>query len=339
MAWMGNRWKCEENQMNLQILETSINNREMYDISEIASNPRWTTGTSSQPGKFEFSVNVDKVVFIRSGDIIEAKSDGKTFFKGKVFIRRKSKSMLWQIIAYDNMRYLKNEDTLVFGASSVSNRFKKICETQGLKYKVLDQVPYNCPAAVMDNKTYFSMLEDSLEDTRINYSGMRYGIRDNAGTLEFFSYNRMITKLVIGDNSLMTDYDYEASIDDSANAVKVIREDSEKKSREIYTASHSGNIEKWGRLQIVETVSDADLNSSQLQQQANSLLRENNKEVKTLGLEAVGSFEIQAGNSFILRVSDLQKDGIGNDSLALVTSCVHNLGSVHTMSLQVEVVA
>ncbi len=325
--------------MNLQILETSINNREMYDISEIVSNPKWTTGTSSQPGKFEFSVNVDEVVFIRSGDIIEAKSEGKTFFKGKVFIRRKSKSMMWQIVAYDNLRYLKNEDTLVFGASSAANRFKTICETQGLKYKILDQVPYNCPAAVMDNKTYFSMLEDSLEDTRINYGGMRYGLRDNAGTLEFFSFNRMITKLVIGDKSLLTDYDYEVSIDESANSIKVIREDSEKKTREVYTASHSGNMEKWGRLQIVETVNDADLNSSQLQQQANSLLRENNKEFKSLGIESVGTLEIQAGKRFILRLSDLQKDGIGKDSLALVTSCVHNLGKVHTMSLQVEVVA
>jgi len=325
--------------MNLQILETSINNREMYDISEIVSNPKWTTGTSSQPGKFEFSVNVDEVVFIRSGDIIEAKSEGKTFFKGKVFIRRKSKSMMWQIVAYDNLRYLKNEDTLVFGASSAANRFKTICETQGLKYKILDQVPYNCPAAVMDNKTYFSMLEDSLEDTRINYGGMRYGLRDNAGTLEFFSFNRMITKLVIGDKSLLTDYDYEVSIDESANSIKVIREDSEKKTREVYTASHSGKMEKWGRLQIVETVNDADLNSSQLQQQANSLLRENNKEFKSLGIESVGTLEIQAGKRFILRLSDLQKDGIGKDSLALVTSCVHNLGKVHTMSLQVEVVA
>lgn len=323
--------------MKLQISRTSIDNRQMHDISEIVSHPRWTTGIYSQPGRFEFSMIEDRVVFMQSGDIIEAKADGKTFFKGKVFTRRKSKSKLWQIIAYDNKRYLKNEDTIVFNASSPSARFKTICETQGLPYRILDNVPYNCPAAIMDGKTYFSMIEESLEDTRLNYGGIRYGIRDNAGRLEFSSFNRLITKLVLGDESLMTDYDYEATIDHSANAVKVIREDSEKNSREIYTATHTKNIEKWGRLQIVQTVSDAELNTSQLQQQANSLLRENNQEFKTLGLKAVGSMEISAGNSFILRLSDLHRDGVGRDGLALVTRCTHHLGKVHTMDLEVEV--
>ncbi|WEI91863.1 XkdQ/YqbQ family protein [Enterococcus casseliflavus] len=325
--------------MNLQILETSMVNRQMYDISEIVSDPRWTTGIASQPGKLEFTILDDRSVYLRSGDIIEAKADGKTFFKGKVFIRKKQHAKLWQIVAYDNLRYLKNEDTIVFGASSISARFKRICETQGMPYRILDHVPYNCPAAVMDNKTYFSMLEDSLADTRLNYGGMRYSIRDNAGTLEFATFNRLITKLVLGDASLLTDYSYEATIDQAANAVKVIREDSEKNTREIYTASHGGNIEKWGRLQIVETVSEADLNASQLQQQANALLRAKNEEVKKINVSAIGSMEISAGNSFILRLKELEREGIGNDNLALVTSCTHHLGKTHTMNLEVEVVA
>lgn len=324
--------------MNLQILETSITYWSMYDLSEVASNPRWTTGIYSQPGKFEFYVPEQPRVFLRTGDIIEAKADGKTFFKGKIFTRRKTKSRLWQIIAYDNMRYLKNEDTIVFGASSASARFKTICETQGMPYRILDHVPYNCPAAVMDNQTYFSMLEDSLADTQLNYGGMRYSIRDNAGTLEFSTFNRLITKLVLGDESLLSDYDYESTIDDSANAVKVIREDSETNGREIYTATHSGNIEKWGRLQIVETVSDAELNSSQLQQQANALLRENNKEFRSLSIEAVGTMEISAGNSFTLRLSDMHREGVGDENLALVTRCTHNFGKIHTMDLDVEVI-
>jgi len=324
--------------MIIQILETSINNRQMYDITEIVSNPRWSTGTGSQPGKFEFSMIEDRVVFLQHGDTIEAKADGKTFFKGKVFIRRKKKEKTWSIVAYDNLRYLKNEDTIVFDASTASTRFKKICETQGLPYKILDHSGYNCPAAVMDKKSYFSMLEDSIEETQKGYNGMRYGIRDNAGTVEFYSYNRMVTKLVLGDQSLMSDYDFQSSVDEAYNAVKVVREDSETKKREVFTAQHAGNISKWGKLQMVETVSDADLNSSQLQQQANDLLRENNKETKTLSFPAVGNMQIQAGNSFILRLADLKRAGVGNDSLALVHSCTHQFGPVHTMDLEVEVI-
>lgn len=324
--------------MNLQILATNMSNHRMYDITEIVIDPSWTTALDSQPGKFEFSIIEDATVFLHSGDLIEANVDGKSFFKGKVFTRKKKNSPLWQIVAYDSLRYLKNEDTIVFDASSVSTRFKKICETQGIPYQILDPVSYHCPAAIMDNKTYFSMLENALEDTRLNAGGMRYCIRDNAGRLVFSTLNRLITKLVVGDQSLLTDYNYQATIDQAANAVKVIREDANRNTREIYTAIDAKNIEKWGRLQIVENVSDAELNQAQLQQQANALLRENNQEVKTISLSAIGSMEISAGSSFILRLSDLHNESMGNDQLALVTRCTHSLGKVHTMDLEVEVV-
>src|SRR5699024_440523 len=113
----------------------------------------------------------------------------------------------------------------------------------------------------------------------------------------------------------------EASIDDAYNSVKVMREDREKKKREIYTAKHNGNIEKWGKLQMVETISDAYLNSSQLQKQAKDLLSQHNKETKSISFEAVGYLSLRAGNSFILRLADLRRDYVGKDNLALITKC------------------
>lgn len=324
--------------MNIKVLETSMQNRQQYDISELVSDLKWSTGLDSQPGTVSFSMIDDPVVFLRSGDIIELQIDGKKIFKGKTFIRGKNKEAKWKITAYDNMRYLKNEDTLIFQASSSSARFQKICQTQGLPYKVLDKSPYNCTPVIEDAHSYFSMLQDALGETRKSY-GARYGIWDNYGTLEHFDLNRMITKVVLGDGSLMTDYSYDVSIDDAYNSVKVMREDKDKKKREIFTASHSGNIEKWGKLQMVETISDAELNSSQLQKQANDLLKENNKETKTVSLDSIGYVGLRAGNTFILRLSDLKKDGIGNDSLALITRCDHSFEGAHTMSLEVEVVA
>ncbi|MGL9971572.1 XkdQ/YqbQ family protein [Enterococcus sp. DIV1420a] len=323
--------------MKLQLLETSINNGEQYDLSEIVSFPTWTTSIESQPGTLEFEMLADPKVFLLAGDIIELRIDGKVFFKGKVFNRSKGKEKSWRIIAYDATRYLKNEDTLIFPASTASNRFTTICQTQGIPHKVLDHATYNCAPVVEDKHTYYSMLEEALEETRKNHQ-IRYGFWDRAGTLEFFDFNRMITKLVIGDNSLMTDYDYEASIDDAANSVKVMREDKEQGKREIFTAQHNEMIDKWGKLQIVETVNDAELNSAQLQQQAQILLGEKNKEVKTLRIEAIGHLGIRAGNSFILRMKDLGGDSIGNDNLALVKNCKHNFANGHTMSLQVEVI-
>ncbi|MGX7196725.1 XkdQ/YqbQ family protein [Enterococcus olivae] len=325
--------------MNIQMFVTSVRNNQMYDISEISSGLQWGTNLLYQPGKMEFKMLDDPKVFIRSGDIIELKINGKNIFKGKVFGRGKQKGPAWEFTAYDNLKFLGNEDTLVFPASTASSRFKKICQTQGLPYKVLDNSTYNCAAVVEDKHTYFSMLEDAIASTRKNQK-VRYGVWDNYGTLEFFNLNRGITKLVIGDESLMTDYDFSGSIEDAANSVKVMRENKDKGKREIYTAKHDGNIALWGKLQIVETVTDADLNSSQLQNQANVLLGERNKETKKISLEAVGDLSIRAGNSFTLRIKDLQRESIAQDSLALVTKCVNRIEKdIHSMSLEVEVVA
>lgn len=323
--------------MNIQLLETSVRNNQQYDISEISSLPKWTTSIESQPGTLEFEMLDDKKVFLLEGDIIELKIDGKNIFKGKIFIRSRKKEGKWRIVAYDATRYLQNEDTLVFNASTASSRFKTICQTQGVPHKVLDASMYACTPVVEDKHTYYSMLENAISDTR-KHQKVRYGFWDNYGTLEFFDFNRMITKLVIGDQSLLIDYDYSASIDDAANIVKVVREDKDKGKREIYTAQNASNIEKWGKLQIVETISDADLNSSQLQVKANALLAEKNKVIKEISLDVIGHLDIRAGKSFVLRLSDLTRDGIRNDSLALVTSCTHDFSGGHTMSLKVEVV-
>jgi len=77
--------------MNVKILETSIINGDQYDLSEIVSDIKWTTGLNSQPGILEFSMLDDVNVFLRSGDIIEVIVDSKKIFKGKVFSRKKTK--------------------------------------------------------------------------------------------------------------------------------------------------------------------------------------------------------------------------------------------------------
>lgn len=323
--------------MKIKIYETSSRNQQKYDITDIVSGPKWTTGLNSQPGIFEFSMEIDSVVYLRDGDTIELVIDGKNVFKGKVFNRKKSKQKLWKIVAYDSKRYLQNQDTIVFGVNKLSDRFNNICQIQGIPHKVLDANGYQLASKVEDNESYFSMLEAAIAEVREN-NNARFGIRDNFGTLELFDLNRGITKLVVGDKSLLTDYAYEASIDDSYNVVKVIKEDSETKKRQIYTASNSALIDRWGKLQMFEKVTDSDINAAQLKQRATDLLSANAKEVRTLSLDVVGSFPLEAGNSFTLDIAELRNEGFGSDALALITKCVHNFDIAHTMSLEVEVI-
>ena len=309
-----------------------------YDLSEIISEPEWYTSIDGQPGKFSFKILDDPNVFYKNGDVIEFSNGGKTYFKGKIFKRQKTKDDLWQITAYDNLRYLQNEDTIVFDASTAAERFKRICETQGLPYKIGMAPGYKCAAVVADGKTYFTMLDEALQETRRAANDSRYTFYDDAGTVKFVALQELNTPLLLGDKSLISDYDYESSIDDAFNAIKVVRENEKKKTREVYVASDSKTISEWGKLQKVEKANDADLNAQQLQQMAKDKLRELNAVGVTFKLDSVGDFRIRAGNSFNLVLEDMQREWGRTQCVVLVHSCTHRFSPVHTMSLDVEVV-
>lgn len=337
MAWLGVE-RCGETHMNLTVLGTSITYYSQYDLSEIVSNVQWFTSINSQAGKLTFEIQEDKAVFYLAGDIIEAFADGKKFFKGKVFTRSKTKKGLWKITVYDNMRYLQSEDTISFAASTAAERFKKICEAAELPYKIGMKPSYKCAAVIADGKTYFSMLEDALSETRKGANNSRYTVFDDVGTLKFVALQELNTAFLLGDESLITDYSYESTIDDAYNSVKVVRENEKNKTRQIYSAKDSKTIATWGKLQKVESATDSDMNAKQLQQQANDTLKANNVETSTLSLDAVGNIGIRAGNSFNLVLSDLKREWKKDTRVALVQSCTHSFNPVHTMSMEVEVV-
>lgn len=324
--------------MSITVKGTSITHWTQFDLSEIVSEPEWYTSIEGQPGKFTFKILDDPNVFYRTGDIIEFSDGGKTYFKGKIFKRQKTKDGLWSITAYDNLRYLQNEDTMVFNATTAAERFKQICETQGLPYKIGMAPGYKCAAVVADGKTYFTMLDEALEETRRATNNSRYTVYDDAGTLKFVALQELNTALLLGDASLITDYDYESSIDEAFNTVKVIREDDNTKTRQVFVASDNQNITSWGKLQKVEKASDADLNAQQLQQMANDKLKELNVVGTSFKLDSVGHMDIRAGSSFNLLLSDMQLEWGRTQVVVLVKSCTHRFSPVHTMSLDVEVV-
>lgn len=322
--------------MITEFLMQDVVNGKVYDISDLTSSLEWVTDIDYQPGKLTFTMLLDDDAHPKEGNILRLKVDNKPVFFGKIFVKQKSKDAKWQITAYDQMRYLKNEDTIVFKASTSDARFKQICELQGLPYKILDKSGWAAPVSVQDKKSYFSMIQNTLDLTLINY-GMWYIIRDNFGTLEHVALNRLVTNLVIGDESLATDYDYKASIDDAFNQIKLTRENQDTQKREVYLVKDSKNIGFWGKLQYHDTV-DENLSEAQIKSQAELLLKAKNKVNKTLKIPAIGHLGISSGSGIILMFSDLEKEGFAKQQLAIVSKCTHLFDKVHTMDLEVRVV-
>ena len=163
-------------------------------------------------------------------------------------------------------------------------------------------------------------------------------IRDDFGTLQFTSLNRLKTLLFIGDESLLSEYNFKSTIEgDTYNQVKLIREDKKKAKREIYIVKDSVNIKKWGLLQYFEKM-DEKANEAQIKERADMILKVKNRIVKTLKLDCIGDTRVFAGVGIVLGISDLVKDGIAMNKYFMVTSCTHKFSKDnHTMSLEMAV--
>lgn len=314
-----------------------IDTGKVWDVSDlICGSMKWSTEIGgSFPGKLDFKLLEDPQLTVQNGDLLTVKIDGQDLFKGT--IRKKSfqqKNGL-SLVAYDSMIFLKSKDTVVFGVGNASSRFAQVCQLANVPYNVIDQSDYNCPEWVADQKTFFEMIQESIDQTR-KATKSRYMITDSFGKLEFLSLNRLISTLVLGDESLVTDYTFESSIEEAYNSIKVIKEDSKDKTRTIALAKDDKSIARWGLLQDVATPEESEMNQAQMQNQADNLLKESNKETKTLSLECLGRVGIKAGSTITLEIEKLRKEGLYGKQV-LVTRCEHTFDKIHTMSLELEV--
>lgn len=324
--------------MQTELIVQDSKSGNAWDMSELVnSGIKWETNIAEQPGKLTFEYIDQENISINEGSSISFKIDGQGIFFGYVFKKGRSKNEKIPIIAYDQMRYLKNKDTYVFSGLTASNIFQRITSDFRLKAKVINASTYVVAPRVHDNKTLFEAIQYGIDETLIN-TGNWYMIRDNFGSLQFLNINTLKTDLFIGDESLLIDYDYSSSIDDdSYNQVKLIKENKETKKREIYIVKDSNTIKQWGLLQYFEKM-DENANAAQIQARAEMLLKLKNRVTKKLKLTALGDLRVFAGSGIVLGISDLEKEGIAANQYFMVTQCSHSFSNdMHTMQLELQV--
>ena len=321
-----------------ELLIQSIVTGELYDISELTSQADWTTDIDFSPGTLNFRMAKDKKVKINEGDIVRFTFMGIKVFFGKVFAKKKTADKHgWNIICYDKLRYLKNKETMVLGPMSSDEIVARICKEQELPYKIINKSPWRAPAKVHDDETLFEIIQNNFDQTLINY-GMWYIIRDNFGVIEHVALNSLITNMVIGDGSMAKDYEYESTIDDSYNQVKLYRDNKDTGKREVYIVKDSKNMARWGKLQLTEKV-DEKLNPQQIKDKANYMHKSTNKPKRTLKIPCLGNPIIRAGNSVILSIEELVAEGFAKQQLAVIRRASHSWSEgEYKMDLEVVVV-
>ena len=289
-----------------------------------------TTERQISPGVLEFSF-VDTGINIGNGDPVRFNdADGKEVFYGFIFRMKRDRSNIVTITAYDQIRYLKNKDTLVYENKTADGVVALIGEKYGFNIGTLANTVWVIASRVEDNVSLLDMISNALDQTLQN-TGDLYILHDDFGKLNLSFLGDMYVPVMI-DAETGQNYDYESSIDENTyNRIKLVYDNEDAGKREVYIAQDSSNINRWGILQYFDALQKGENG----QAKADALLQLYNKETRTLTVkDAAGDSRVRGGS---LVVVQLDLGDVKLQNLMLVEKCVHKYGeSKHTMDLTVS---
>lgn len=305
-------------------------NDQIYEISELVKSVSYTDKLNDGCSKLEFSY-IDDNLDIQNGSVIRFKYDEADIFYGYVFKHGQNKQKEITVTAYDQLRYCKAKDTIVVKNDTIDTLVRKMCNYFGLRVGALTNTGYKLPVSVQDDKTWLDIIYTAIDDTLTN-TGRWYCLRDEFGSIAVRDLQDLQLDLVLGDESLAYEYEYQKSIDDNFyNQIKIVSDNESTGKRDVYIAKDSGSIAKYGLVQFFEVL-DKNYNPSQAKAKADALLQLYNREVETLELDCLGDTRVRAGNSFFGQIED-----INLNRRLIVKSVVHEFIPVHTMSLEVMI--
>ena len=158
---------------------------------------------------------------------------------------------------------------------------------------------------------------------------------DNAGALTLIEAKDMYLNVLIGDESLATEFTYRRDIDsDTYNRIKLVRPNSETGMADTYIVEDTSTQEKWGLLQYYDQV-DENMNEAQIQQMCEMYLQYYNRVVQELSIDALGVPGLRAGMIVPVKLSAV--DSLSVSRLLLAEKVTHKFdGEDHTMSIDVK---
>lgn len=244
------------------------------------------------PGKLTFTAKFEKKLKIVEGNSVTVSVGGKNVFYGFVFTRQFSKDGMVQYTAYDQLRYLKNKDTMVYKKKTAAQVISTIADRFNLNCGKISDTKHRS-SAVEDNTTLFDMIQNALDET-LDSTGKVYVLYDHAGKLCLTDVANMKVNGCLVDSHTGEDFTYKASIDSNVyNQIKLVYENKNKGSYDLYMVRHEKNINKWGVLQYLEDIDDPDIGKTKAQ----ALLKLYNKVYRTLTISnVIGNKNVRAGS-------------------------------------------
>lgn len=304
----------------------------MIEISSLVESCEWVTNRTGQPGKFTFTYLKDKDVTFTEGDVVRFSVDGQVQFYGWVFTRSETRWGEVSVTCYDRLRYLKANASYTFYSQSAGDILRQIAGDLQLDVGTVEDTGYKLPSLVEQDQTCLDILQTAIEQTLLN-TGRVFVLYDDGQGLALQEAASMMSDVVIGDRSLLTDYTYTTDIDKQTyNSIKLVRPNEETGRADVYIQEDSGTIGQWGLLQLYQKV-DGDANEAQIKAQAAATLEYYNRVLKTLKISSLGVPGLHAGQMILIKADGMGDTGVSQ--YVMLERVSHRWeNGVHTMDLE-----
>lgn len=304
----------------------------IYDITEMCTDLSWTDMLNEGSSILEMSYIKNGLV-LENGDVIRITGDTPEdgIFFGMVRKVGGDKSGIIKVKAYDQLFVTKSQDIVVLENGTLKALVLQMGAKLSLTMGTVEEPGFVLNPIASSDKSWLDIVNQGISDTLIGSKEKdMYCLRDEYGSICLWNMRNLQMPLVLGDESLCTDYHWEKSVvDDYYNRVKVLWKDETSGKMDMRTAEDQNAINRFGFLQYLETSQGID-SAAKAQERANNLLKLYNHETETLKLDCLGDLRVRAGNSIYGSIED-----ISLDRRLIVRKVTHSFFPAHTMKVEV----
>lgn len=308
-------------------VELFIQHNSTIQFPVVEEGARLTLERKGTPGKLEFTVVKGPGLNFAEGDPVKLTMNRTAMFYGFVFKKKRDKGGTIDVVAYDQLRYLKNKDTITEEGLKASDLLKRIATDFRLNLGTVEDTGYTLETIVEENQTLFDMIQSALDETLMNTKQL-YVLYDDAGKLTLKNINTMKLNLLI-DEETGENFSYESSIDEQTyNKIKLAYNDEKTGKRELFIAQDGAKMNQWGVLQYFEEVQTKTGASAK----ADALLKLYDQKTRKLTIQnAFGDVRVRAGSAVVVA---LNLGDIVTNNYMVVNKVTHTFrGDEHMMEL------
>ena len=315
--------------MTTELLISNKRSGKLWEVSNCVEEATWTTNRTGSPGKFEFTLLKAGDIAFLEGDVVRFSVDGQLQFYGWGVSKEKDRWGVIKVTCYDRLRYFKANASYAFYGMTAGQIIQQIAGDLQVDVGQIDDTGYALPSYIKQDQGCLDIIGEAVQRTLLN-TGKIFVFYDDGNGVALREAGKMISNVVIGEKSLLTDYTYKTDIDSQTyNYIKLARPNDSTGLWETFVAEDSANIAQWGLLQLYQTV-DSDANDAQIKAQAATSLEYYNRRMRTLKVESMGVPGLRAGQMVLMKVPDL--GDINLDQYVLLEKVTHTWkNDEHTM--------